>query len=264
MKRWLNHFVIALRFFFAALLLNVAPQLAAETTTSPLVVKACARDCPSMKRIPSHIGERGPRQSLYVSEHPITFAQWQHCVARRGCGGYRPDRQGLRADHPVVNVSYHDAMAYVDWLSTFAGERYRLVFEDEWPRVALGGRTSAFAWGDTVDRNRANCLDCGSKWDGVSVSPVGSFPANDFGLFDTMGNVAHWVAVRGVAHVAVETLNTSASSPALGYCKGKRGYAAIVNASWAEPAVFMNAKDFTCFPKVLRDDTIGFRVALER
>ncbi len=73
-----------------------------------------------------------------------------------------------------------------------------------------------------------------------------------------MGNVAQWVAVRPRTDVANNITKT------MGHCKGKRGYSAIVNASWAEPAIYMKPGDFTCFPNVLRDDTIGFRVAFEQ
>jgi formylglycine-generating enzyme required for sulfatase activity len=215
---------------------------------------ACEPHCPLMVKIPLVV-KGGERQNtnLFVSTHPITFSQWQRCVRAGGCGGYDPDTQGLPLDSPAVNVSFHDSMRYVGWLSRVTGERYRLLYEDEWAAVTLGGRNAAFAWGDTMQRNVANCFDCGSRWDGKSVSPVSSFPANDFGLHDAAGNISHWVSPR-VKHKA----------PNKSFCAKKPQYAAIVGASWADPAKFLAANDFTCFPKVLRDDTIGFRVALER
>jgi formylglycine-generating enzyme required for sulfatase activity len=250
---------------FVFTLIVASPFVVAESRGLENVVAACAKRCPVMKRIDGLKARDAPgarsvssTAALFVSVHPITFAQWEHCVRSGGCGGYRPDRQGLASNSPVINVSYDDATLYVRWLSTISRDRYRLVYEDEWPHIALAGRTSAFACGEAQGRGNANCLNCGSRWDGVSVSPVASFNANDFGLFDTMGNVAHWTAARLSSGAAIK------GTEATGYCKGKLGYSAIVNASWAEPAIYMRADDFTCFPQVLRDDTIGFRVAFER
>ncbi|MEJ1959440.1 MAG: formylglycine-generating enzyme family protein [Nitrosomonadales bacterium] len=47
--------------------------------------------------------------------------------------------------------------------------------------------------GDDIGKGNANCGDCGSQWDGVSTSPVGSFAPNGFGLYDMMGNAWQWV-----------------------------------------------------------------------
>jgi formylglycine-generating enzyme required for sulfatase activity len=254
------------------------PNVVSSATIAPKQFSACGRRCPSMLRV-APASQRSvtaaqstqstqSTQDVYVSVHPITFAQWHHCVRMGGCNGYRPDRQGLRIDSPVVNVSFDDAMSYVRWISAVSGEAYRLLYEDEWPMISLGGRTTSYPWGDELGRNNANCLDCGSRWDGVGVSPVASFKANDWGLYDTAGNVAHWVAKRERAVLAGANAGTTdaahSTTMKTGFCGVKPHYAAIVGASWAELAIFMKADDFTCFPKILRDDTIGFRVAVER
>ena len=95
--------------------------------------------------------------------------------------------------HPAVCVGWEDAQAYVDWLSGETGEAYRLLSEAEWEYVARAGTTTRYHWGDAIGRNRANCGDCGSRWDNESTSPVGSFGANAFGLHDIHGNVSEWV-----------------------------------------------------------------------
>ena len=131
---------------------------------------------------------------LAVGVYEVTFAEWDACVSAGGCGGHRPDDRGWgRGSRPVINVSWEDARAYVDWLSRRTGASYRLLSESEWEYVARGGSRTAYWWGGSVGRNRANCFDCGSRWDGEQTAPVGSFGANGFGLHDVSGNVWEWV-----------------------------------------------------------------------
>ena len=129
-----------------------------------------------------------------VGVYEVTFAEWDACVSDGGCGGYRPDDAGWgRGKRPVINVSWDDAQAYVRWLSGETGEAYRLLSESEWEHVARAGTTTRYWWGDEIGRNRANCDGCGSRWDNRQTAPVGSFPANPFGLYDVHGNVWEWV-----------------------------------------------------------------------
>jgi formylglycine-generating enzyme required for sulfatase activity len=96
--------------------------------------------------------------------------------------------------HPVVCVSWNDAQAYVKWLSKETGKRYRLPTEAEWEYAARANTKTVYWWGDDFKDNRANCRFCGSGWDFLKgTAPVGSFPANPFGLSDTAGNVWEWV-----------------------------------------------------------------------
>jgi sulfatase modifying factor 1 len=101
-----------------------------------------------------------------------------------------------RGDHPVVHVAYEDAEAYATW----AGKA--LPTETEWEYAARGGlEGAAFTWGDEMQpggRIMANTWQgefpwWNSKRPGFErTSPVGSFPANGYGLFDMAGNVWEW------------------------------------------------------------------------
>ena len=129
-----------------------------------------------------------------VGKYEVTFTEWDACVAGGGCNGYRPGDSGWgRGRRPVINVGWKDAKSYVEWLSRKTGKRYRLLSEAEWEYVARAGTETKYHWGDEVGENRANCDGCGSRWDGGRTAPVGSFPANDFGLYDVHGNVWEWV-----------------------------------------------------------------------
>ena len=102
---------------------------------------------------------------------------------------------------PAICLNWYDAQAFILWLNhrirslgLAAGGRdtYRLPSEAEWEFAARAGTTTARWWGEAIGAGNANCNGCGSKWDGQLIAPVGSFNANPFGLYDTLGNVWQW------------------------------------------------------------------------
>jgi formylglycine-generating enzyme required for sulfatase activity len=130
-----------------------------------------------------------------VSIFEITFDQWDACSRDGGCNGYSPQDNGWgRGGRPVIHVSWNDAQAYLDWISKKTGESYRLLSEAEWEYAARAGSNTNYSWGDELGSGLANCANCGSKYDALKTAPVGTFKANDFGLFDTTGNVWDWVS----------------------------------------------------------------------
>ncbi len=133
-----------------------------------------------------------------VGVYEVTFGEWAACVSGGGCGGHRPGDEGWgRGRHPVINVSWDDAKAYVKWLSGKTGKQYRLLSESEWEYAARAGTETAFHTGRTISTEEANYDgNYGSGRRGryrERTTPVGSFEPNGFGLHDVHGNVWEWV-----------------------------------------------------------------------
>jgi formylglycine-generating enzyme required for sulfatase activity len=134
------------------------------------------------------------KERVAIGKFEVTFEQWDVCATEGGCQ-HRPYANWGRGDLPVVNVSWEDVtQEYLLWLSHKTSKSSRLLTEAEWEYAARAGSSTKYSWGNEIGRNRANCLDCGSQWDGKQAAPVGSFQPNAFGLHDMHGNVAEWVA----------------------------------------------------------------------
>jgi formylglycine-generating enzyme required for sulfatase activity len=97
-------------------------------------------------------------------------------------------------------VSWHDAQAYVRWLSDKTGHTYRLLSDVEWEYVARAGTATPFWWGRTISTTQANYdgnLVYGNGAKGEyrkRTVPVDSFEGNGWGLYNIHGNVWEWVA----------------------------------------------------------------------
>lgn len=149
--------------------------------------------------------EEGPQHFVIISEpfalgrYPVAFNEYDEFAASTG----RPppgDEGWGRGQRPVINVSWDDAQAYVDWLSQRTGKPYRLPSEAEWEYACRAGTTTPFHFGPTISTDQANYDGTGTYGAGQTgvyrgrTVPVGSFPANAFGLHDMHGTVWEWCA----------------------------------------------------------------------
>ena len=147
-----------------------------------------------------HYDDQGPvhivtiRERFAVGKFEVTFAEWAACVSDRGCEEIELDDQDWgRGKKPVVYMTHDSALSYVSWLKQKTGGSYRLLTEAEWEYAARAGTTTVHSWGDEFRGDLAHCWDCTERFDLSMPAPVGSFPANDFGLHDMHGNVWEWV-----------------------------------------------------------------------
>lgn len=129
-----------------------------------------------------------------IGKYPVTYDQWESCVEDGGCdrNTWHADRWTGR-DLPATSMDWEEMQDYITWVNMKTGKQYRLPSEAEWEYAARAGTTTKFYWGDEIGSGHANCTICGSRWDGKSESPVGSFAPNAFGLYDMAGNVWQWL-----------------------------------------------------------------------
>ncbi len=150
--------------------------------------------------------------------------------------------------HPVVNITWEDAQAYCRWIDG------RLPTEAEWEYVARGGVAGRrYPWGDSIDHDHANFDGVGGLDTFPKSAPVGSFPANGFGLYDVAGNVwewcADWYAERAYSGEAVR----DPSGPAEGVRRVVRG------GSWtSDPGRLRTSYRFSLEPGT-ESLSVGFR-----
>jgi serine/threonine-protein kinase len=127
--------------------------------------------------------------AFWIDRAEVTKAQYQQCVDAMKCAA--PGCSGTgKGDHPVVCVSWHDAVNYCAW-----AER-RLPTEVEWEKAARGTDGRRYPWGnDAPDCTRANYRGKDGGCVGETTA-VGSYPSgtSPYGVLDMAGNVLEWVA----------------------------------------------------------------------
>ena len=210
----------------------------------------------------------------YLGQHEVTLAQFRRFVQLSGyrpeaeadgTGGYGYNREydpdnSLRGDafegrnpqyswrnpgfvqggnHPVVNVTWNDALALSRWLTEKEGVRYRLPSEAEWEYAARAGTRTRYHSGNDVQSllKVSNLFDIDAaknwpKWqryaleghDGFEfTAPVGSFAPNAFGLYDMHGNVWEWCADWYDEHYYAKSPLNDPPGPASGDVRVRRG-----------------------------------------
>ena len=177
-----------------------------EPAVGPLEIIQDCDECPEMVVLPAGefmmgspegkgYGDERPQHLVTIAEpfavgrFEVTFDEWDACVEQGGCGGHKPEDEGWgRGRRPVINVSWGDAKAYVEWLSERTGDDgYRLLSESEWEYAARAGTETPYFFGSEITSNQADF-----RRNLNETTEVGSYPPNSFGLYDMHGNVWEW------------------------------------------------------------------------
>jgi len=135
--------------------------------------------------------------NYYLAKMPVTNAQYRafvlstdHRAPDRWTGRTPPRGEG---DHPVVYVSWYDALNYCQWLSKVTGRSYSLPSEAEWEKGARGTDGRIYPWGNQWDASRVRVQPWWKRWR-LKTTPVEACPAgaSPYGLLCMAGNVWEW------------------------------------------------------------------------
>ena len=190
--------------------------------------------------------------------HEVTQAQYEQVM------GQNPSKfKG--ATLPVETVSYDDAMAFCKKLSDLppekaSGRKYRLPTEAEWEYCCRAGTSTLFHFGQELNGTQANCdgnFPYGTTEKGPyleKTSPVGSYPANAWGLYDMHGNVWEWCQDRYDSYPQQSV--TDPRGPEAGSDCVYRG------GGWGGGAAFCRSANRIWGDPSYRGNGYGFRLAL--
>jgi formylglycine-generating enzyme required for sulfatase activity len=239
--------------------------------------------------------EEGPRgrpfgvtvaKQFALGRFVVTVQEYLRCVAESGCpppawqkvgGAYNATRgsddhykrlgNALSSErYPIVGVSWVSAQAYITWLNAklrlAAGNAYRLPSEVEWERAARGGKEGLkYFWGNDFQTQSANAAgEFGAdKW--PYTSPVGSFPANAYGLYDMAGNVWQWVEdCYHLTYADMSGTTISTGAPWTSACD-ESARRVLRGGSWIDDPRVLRSADRGGSAPEMHYPYVGFRIA---
>ena len=268
--------------------LAVAPPAVLPNPEEPGSVLRDCPDCAPMKVLPAGQFLQGAvtiAAPFAMAVNDVTvgdFAQFVAATGRdmNGCEVYdgtwhrQPDANwnnpgfAQTSYHPVTCVSWSDAVAYAQWLSTKSGHAYRLPSAAEWeyasragvdaPRPWDANLSGACAYANVADASAAQrypgwkVLNCDDGY--VNTSPVGSFQANAFGLSDMLGNVFQWT--QDCWQAGNDQPPSDGSARMQGDCNEHE----LRGGSWFSNPKLVTASHRNRFATDYRTSSVGFRL----
>ena len=238
------------------------------------------------------LGNRDPGRTSYYHEkpmHPVCvdgFWMGKYEVTNAQYRQFKPEHSSRETEgrsldgdtQPVVYVSWQDAKAYTEWLTSKRRDEgrytFRLPTEAEWEFACRGGTETVRYWGDGEETcryanvadsfhqiRRVNYHECSDGF--IVSSPVGRFPANPAGLHDMLGNVWEWCEDRyGKEAYRINREADKPRNPLYQVKENGADYRVIRGGSWlSEPDSIRCAKRSPS-PPTSRYNVLGFRVVM--
>ncbi len=142
---------------------------------------------------------------FYIGKYEVTVLDYKFFCEATNRDMPKEPSWGWIENHPIINTSWNDALAYINWLNKESNENYRLPTEAEFEYVIRnGGKPGVYPWGTGKPFNE-NIADESFKeknpnkniWKGYNddhafTSPVGSYESNELGVYDINGNIWEW------------------------------------------------------------------------
>ena len=201
-------------------------------------------------------------QSFFMGKFQVTQAQWRAIASLPKVNrDLESDPSRFKGDdRPVEQVSWEDAVEFCQRLSKQTGKEYRLPSEAEWEYACRAGTTTPFHFGETITTDLANYDGNYTYANGPKgeyrqeTTPVGSFPANAFGLYDMHGNVWEWCEDDWHGNY------DNAPNDGRAWLSEEGSKKVICGGSWGLNPPYCRSADRYHSPRDYRDYSIGFCV----
>jgi formylglycine-generating enzyme required for sulfatase activity len=209
--------------------------------------------------------------SFWMGRYEVTVKQYSIFISKTqykgngenawSCDGLAKPNFSQEENHPVACISWHDAKAFGDWLSntTKAKHQFRLPTESQWEYACRAGTQTPFYFGENINPDIVNYngnYPYGTAKKGLyrkKTTPVGSFPANAFGLFDMHGNVWEWCQDWYGSYPTTPVTNPGGASS--GSTRVKRG------GTWYNGAQYCRSAERSYYSPGYRSHYIGLRLS---
>jgi len=137
------------------------------------------------------------KKDFFVAKYEVSFAEYDMFSKSTGKKIIKDSGYG-RASKPVINISYNQAIEYIQWLNKKSDKKYRLLTEEEWEYTARAGSLYKWCFGSDESKLKEfawydkNANKVGKKHKDYGTHPIGTKKPNLWGVYDMHGNVWEW------------------------------------------------------------------------